>query len=408
MNWRTRKMNDQLFIEAAMRSKLYQKKLKNIELDDWNRIPFTTKDDLRKADTFDVLGVPLHQVATYHETSGTTGTPTPSWYSHKDHELGAQVVLQSSLKLNEQDVVLNRFPFALAIPSFIVYDACQKAGAGHIGVDKASMVTPDRRVIEIINRTNPTILTMLPSEAEKLYHVGLLMGVRFPTKGLRALLLAGELVSPARKKYIENLWGVPVHLLFGSTETGGLFMTCEHGHYHLDNPNVKIEAVDEKGRLVEKGTKGNCVISSSREGMPLLRYYNQDIIQLMDGSHCQCKKTEPIMIHYGRKEDVIEYQNKSVNFYELQEAVYTLHEVPFMWKIKTSINRVQFLCQFIEPVGTAILAAIQRELSEKLGFDIEIQQTDIIPIDKLMDKPAYGKYAYIEHEPIHEPELIVK
>ncbi|MED1420385.1 phenylacetate--CoA ligase family protein [Bacillus smithii] len=401
-------MKHQLFIEAAMRSKLYQNKLKNINLEDWNSIPFTTKEDLRKADTYDVLGVPLHQVATYHETSGTTGTPTPSWYSHKDHEHGAQVVLRSALKLNDQDIVLNRFPFALAIPSFIVYDACQNAGAVHIGVDKASMVTPDRRVIEIIQRTHPTVLTMLPSEAEKLYHVGMQMGVHFPTQGLRALLLAGELVSPARKKYIENMWGVPVHMLFGSTETGGLFMTCENGHYHLDNTNVLIEVVDDSGIPVEIGKTGNCVISSSREGMPLLRYFNQDIIQLMDGAHCDCKKTEPIMIHYGRKEDVIEYQNKSVNFYELQEAVYTLSRVPFMWKMKTSRNRVQFLCQFIEPIGEAILSAIQHELCEKLGFEVDIQLTEIIPLKKLTDKPAYGKYAYIERECADEHELLIK
>jgi phenylacetate-CoA ligase len=401
-------MKNQRFIEAAMRSKLYQKKLKNINLEDWNSIPFTTKDDLRNADTYDVLGVPLHQVATYHETSGTTGTPTPSWFSHKDIEQEAQVILQSSLNLNEHDIVLNRFPFAMAIPAFIVYWAAQKAGAVHIGVDKASMVTPDRRVVEIMERTHPTILTLLPSEAEKLYHVGMQMGVRFPTKGLRALLLAGELVSPARKKYIEKMWGVPVHLLFGSTETGGLFMTCENGHYHIDHPNVKIEVVDDSGLPVENGIKGNCVISSAREGMPLLRYANQDIIKLIDGAQCNCKKTEPIMIHYGRKEDVIEYQNKSVSFYELQEAVYTLSKVPFMWKMKISSDRVQFLCQFIEPAGEAIISTIKHELSEKLGFVIDIQQAEIIPLEKLTEKPAYGKYAYIERERINEPEVLAK
>jgi phenylacetate-CoA ligase len=401
-------MKNQLFIEAAMRSKLYQKKLTNINLEDWNSIPFTTKDDLRNAEIYDLLGVPLHQVATYHETSGTTGTPTPSWFSQRDIEQDAQVVLQSTLKLNEHDIVLNRFPFAMALPAFTVYWASQRVGAVHIGVDKASMVTPDRRVVEIMERTNPTILTLLPSEAEKLYHVGMQMGVRFPTKGLRALLLAGELVSPARKKYIENMWGVPVHLLFGSTETGGLFMTCENGHYHIDTPNVKIEVVDDAGTPVENGIKGNCVISTAREGMPLLRYANQDIIKIIDGAQCNCKKTEPIMIHYGRKEDVIEYQNKSVSFYELQEAVYTFSKVPFMWKMKISNDRVQFLCQYIEPLKETIIFNIKRELSEKLGFEMDIQQTEIIPLEKLIEKPAYGKYAYIERERINENVVFVK
>lgn len=397
-------MSNRLFIEAALRSKLYQKKLKNINLEDWNSISFTTKNDLRSADAYDMLGVPLHQVAAYHETSGTTGTPTPSWYSRKDIEQGVQIILQSPLQINENDIVLNRFPFALAIPSFMVYETTQKVGAGHIGADKASMVTPDRRVVEIMERTHPTILAMLPSEAEKLYYVGMQMGVRFPTKGLRALLLAGELISPARKKHIEQLWGVPVYGLFGSTETGGLFVTCENGHYHLDNPNVKIEVVDDFGNPVENGEKGNCVISSAREGMPLLRYANQDIVQIVDGSQCGCQKKEPIMLHYGRKEDVIQYQNKSITFYEVQEAVYTLHKVPFMWKIRVSSDRVQFLCQFIEPVDETAISNIKYELTEKLGIDIDVQQTVIIPLEKLTEKPAYAKYAYIESE----REVLVK
>ncbi|MGG1691662.1 AMP-binding protein [Heyndrickxia ginsengihumi] len=395
-------MRHQLFIEAALRSKLYQNKLQHIDLNDWINIPFTTKQDLRNVDTYDVLGAPLHKVATYHETSGTTGKPTPSWYTFQDHEDGADVVLNSPLNLHSEDIVLNRFPFALAIPSFIVYDATQKVKAGHIGVDKASLVTPDRRVVEIIQRTNPTILAMLPSEVEKLYHVAKLIGIQFPNPNLRALLLAGELVSPARKRYIEKMWNVPVHLLFGSTETGGLFMTQEDGHYHLDNPNVLVEVVDEDGIPVETGTVGNCVISSSREGMPLLRYYNQDIVQIID----KHEELKPIMVHYGRKEDLIDYKGKSITFYELQEAVYSLRNIPFMWKVKQTTDEVQFLCQFTEPAAETTMTSIQRELSEQLEIDIAVFQTDIISLDSLVAKPAYGKYAYIEKEAA--PNVIMK
>lgn len=226
-------MNNRTFIEAALKSSFYQKKLKEMNLNDWNSIPFTLKDDLRNIDAFDLLGAPIEEIATYHETSGTTGTPTPSWYSYNDVQQEAKVVLNSAIHLQKDDIILNRFPFAMAISSFIVYWACQKVEATHIGADKASYVTPHKRIVEIISRTNPTILAMLPSEVEKIYQSAVQMGITFPNKGLRALLLAGELVSPMRKKYLEKLWGVPVYLLFGSTETGGLSMTCEHGHLHL-------------------------------------------------------------------------------------------------------------------------------------------------------------------------------
>lgn len=150
-------MSAEDFLEMALKSKFYQQKLSGLNLSSWNDIPFTTKPELRNVDTYDVIGVPLDQIATYHETSGTTGTPTPSWYSHHDIEREIEVVLNSDLQLNEKDIVLNRFPFAMAIPAFIIYWTAGKVGAGHIGVDKASMITPDRRVIEIIERTNPSV-----------------------------------------------------------------------------------------------------------------------------------------------------------------------------------------------------------------------------------------------------------
>jgi phenylacetate-CoA ligase len=114
------------------------------------------------------------------------------------------------------------------------------------------------------------------------------------------------------------------------------------------------------------------------------------------------------MIHYGRKEDVIECQNKSVSFYELQEAVYTLGKVPFMWKMKISSDRVKFLCQFIEPAGETNISTIKHELSEKLGFEIDSQQAEIIPLERLTEKPDYRKYAYIERERINELEVLAK
>lgn len=139
-----------------------------------------------------------------------------------------------------------------------MYWEANKVHAGHIGVNQWSKATPLKRIVEIINRTSPTILALGPTEAVKLYQTAKQMEQSFPLQGLRALILGGELVSPARKRYIEELWGVPVYLLFGSTETGGLFVTCQNGHYHLNHLQEKVEVVDYKGKPVHSNTIGNC------------------------------------------------------------------------------------------------------------------------------------------------------
>lgn len=387
-------MNNKFFIEKALKSKFYQKKLDSIDLENWNSIPFTTKNDLRNVSPQDVLGVNQRDISTYHETSGTTGTPTPSWFSHNDVKQEADVLIRSDLKLTENDLILNRFPFAVALPAFILYWAANKVKAGHIGVDQWSKATPLKRVIEIINRTSPSILALGPTEAVKLYQTGKQMGQQYPIQGLRALVLGGEVVSPARKKYIEKLWGIPVYLLFGSTETGGLFVTCQNGHYHINHPQVKVEVVDDNGDLVQPNTIGNCVLSSGREGMPLLRYYNNDLVEIRKTNNCSCGDKNDILVHYGRKDDAITINTKEIKLYDIQEAVYSLSQVPFMWKMRIENGSIVFISQYLIEIDSK---SIQKELSTLLGVNVSIELQDIIPIETLTEKPAFGKYSYIEY-----------
>lgn len=385
-------MNNQSYIEAALQTDFYQKKLAGINLEHWQDIPFTTKEELRNVDTYEVLGVDPARIATYHETSGTTGKPTPSWFSHEDVQQEIDVMLRSDLNLNEKDIILNRFPFAVALPAFIIYWAARKVNAGHIGVEQWSNVTPLRRAVEIIDRVNPTILAIGPSEAIKLYQAGKQMGHQFPKSGLRALILAGELVSPTRKKYIEKLWGVPVYLLFGSTETGGLFLTCKEGHYHLNHPKVKVEAVDNQGIPVSSNTIGNCVITTAREGMPLLRYYNQDLIEIKQAG-CNCGSEDPILVHYGRKDDSTVVEGKTIRLLDVQEAVYSLSDVPFMWRLVYEDDQAVFKLQYINEINKD---AVQKELSDLLGINLSVELQEIIPLDTLTQMPPFGKSAYIE------------
>lgn len=393
-------LSDKEFVSAALKSKFYLKKLNGVRLGNWQGLPLTRKNELRQCDAYDVLGTSFENVATYHETSGTIGTPTPSWYSYSDTDQEAQVIIDSALGLNSKDLLMNRFPFALAVPSFILFWACQKVGAGHIALSKASMVTPHARVVEILKRTKPTIAAMLPSEAEIIAESARQQGVSLPTPNLRVLLLAGDLIGEERKKHLEKLWGVPVHCFFGSTETGGLFVTCKNGHYHLNHPKVKVEVVDKQFKPVPQGTKGYCVISSAREGMPLLRYFNEDIIEIRDGSNCGCGCTAPILIHYGREADHIVIGQKDLTFEDIQNAVYAQPVVPFLWRTHIYPDGLRFEYQLGQESSDAkTLKFLAKSLSERLAIPVEVQYQELMSRQTLVTKPKYSKFSYmIKHQ----------
>ena len=79
-------------IELAGHSPFYSKVLKDNgitadsiqSLDDLQKIPFTTKDDLRNNYPFGMAAIPIKDCVRVHSSSGTTGNPTVVLHSAKD------------------------------------------------------------------------------------------------------------------------------------------------------------------------------------------------------------------------------------------------------------------------------------------------------------------------------------
>ena len=64
-------------------------------LDDLQKFPFTTKQDLRENYPFGMFAVPRERVARVHASSGTTGKPTIVGYTRNDIDTWADLVARS-------------------------------------------------------------------------------------------------------------------------------------------------------------------------------------------------------------------------------------------------------------------------------------------------------------------------
>ena len=77
-------------ITHAMKSAFYQKHLSNLNvgdiksMEDFQKIPFTDKEDLRDAYPLGLQAVPDEKIIRIHSSSGTTGTPVIIPYTQKD------------------------------------------------------------------------------------------------------------------------------------------------------------------------------------------------------------------------------------------------------------------------------------------------------------------------------------
>ena len=90
----------QATVKHCMNSPFYKKRFEEIgikpedikSLDDLQKIPFTTKQDLRDTYPFGIASVPLRQCVRLHSSSGTTGNPTVILHTQKDIDEWANAV----------------------------------------------------------------------------------------------------------------------------------------------------------------------------------------------------------------------------------------------------------------------------------------------------------------------------
>lgn len=318
-------------ISQARNASFYKGKLEGIRLGsvhEIEKLPFVTKDDLREQSPHGMITVSRNELSHYIETFGTTGKPTSSWLTSEDFRNYARQINEAGVNFRPGDIVLIRFPYAFSSPAHIVQQAAKDRGACVVTAGSRTFVSPHSRVIECMHKLNVSVFCGLPFEAILLAETARLMGLEpgrdFPE--MRAICVAGELLTDLRKKWIENIWKVKVYDLYGSTETGNMAATCSHGQLHVSLEHFYFEIIDrDTYEVLPYGERGTLVVTTlTREAMPLIRYIIEDIAELHPGESCPCGSHAPILKLFGRKQDVITFKHSSITLTELEDLVLTL------------------------------------------------------------------------------------
>ena len=91
------------------------KTLKDIE-----KIPFTTKSDLREAYPLGLLAVPREEIVEVHASSGTTGKPTVTAYTQNDLDIWGECIARG-LKMagaEKEYIIQNAYGYGLFTGGF--------------------------------------------------------------------------------------------------------------------------------------------------------------------------------------------------------------------------------------------------------------------------------------------------
>ncbi len=278
-------------------------------LEDIEKLPFTTKDDLREAFPFGLFSAPISNISEIHVSSGTTGTPTLVSYSRKDIYLWADVMARSlsSAGVTKNDIIQIAYGYGLFTGGFGAHYGALKLGATVLPMSSGQT----KRQIFLMKALKPTVLACTPSYALYLAEEAESEGLSPKDISWKIGIFGAEPWSENMRKEVERRLGIKAHDIYGMSEIigPGVAMECSKKNgLHIWADVFYPEVIDPKTQkpVTDSIQKGELVITTlTKQGMPLIRYKTRDLVSI---SHekCKCGRTLPqISKISGRIDDML-------------------------------------------------------------------------------------------------------
>ncbi|MDR0671956.1 MAG: phenylacetate--CoA ligase, partial [Oscillospiraceae bacterium] len=274
---------------------------------DFEKLPFTEKEDLREAYPLGLLAAPDEAIVRIHSSSGTTGTPVIIPYTQKDVDDWALMFR----RCYETAGITNKDRIHIT-PGYGLWTAGIgfQLGAELLGAMAIPMGPGNTdKQIQMMMDLKSTVLGATSSYA-------LLLAEEIERRGVRDRIhlkkgvIGSERWGEKMRRRIASELGVELYDIYGLTEIygPGIGMSCRHEcGMHMWTDFLYYEIIDPKtGLPVPEGAIGEIVITTlQKEGAPLIRYRTHDLTRDLPGP-CACGLDFPrIDTLIGRSDDMV-------------------------------------------------------------------------------------------------------
>ena len=398
-------------LERARKSPHYKRCFEEMGLEigrirtvaDVERLPLTTKEDLRENWPYGFLACSRDELIRMHSSSGTTGRATVVFHTASDIEAWANLVARSMYMtgIRRSDVFQNMMTYGLFTGGLGFHYGAEKIGALVIPAGAGN----SKRQIQLMRDFETTAIHIIPSYALHLSSVFAEVGVdpRRDTK-LRTAFIGAEPHSEKMRRKIEELYGFRAFNSYGISEMNGpgvAFECPEQKGMHIWEDNFIVEIIDPVTlKPVPEGEEGELVMTTLlREGMPVLRYRTKDLTRIIPGP-CPCGRTHRRIDRIkGRTDDMMIL--KGVNIFPIQIEK-KLMEIPGVGtNFVIILDRVEYNDSMTVKVevrkeffggNLGQLEALRRRIVEELKSDILITpRVDLVEPDSLPKSEGKAK-----------------
>ena len=352
-------------------------------LDELNKLPFTTKKDLRDQYPFGLFAVPTTEIVRIHASSGTTGKPTVVGYTQNDLDVWAEVMARSlvSAKVFKDDIVQISYGYGLFTGGMGAHLGSERLGA--ITVPASTGNT--QRQLMLMKDFGTTAVCCTPSYAIVMAEQMQKEGYKLEDFKLKSGIFGAEPWDDKMRNDIEKRLNIEAFDIYGLSEImgPGVGIECEaHEGLHIQDDHFLAEIIDPDTLLpVADGTVGELVITTlTKEGIPLLRYRTGDLTYITH-EKCKCGRTTTRIGRIkGRVDDMLIIRGVNVFPSQVQTVLAKFDELSIHFVItvsrKGSLDNMKITAELRPGIDVDLAdlkKRIQKDMNSMLLVNSEIE-----------------------------------
>ncbi|MGB0129979.1 phenylacetate--CoA ligase family protein [Chlorobium sp.] len=298
-------------------------------IDDLQKLPFTTKQDLRDNYPFGLFAVPQQEIVRLHASSGTTGKSTVVGYTHNDILMWSEVVARSLTMagVSGSDIIQVAYGYGLFTGGLGLHYGAEKIGASVIPISGGNT----KKQLQLMEDFGSTAIACTPSYAAYLGEALIEEKIDRKNIKLKAGIFGAEPWTEEMRAQIEQLLGLKAYDIYGLSEVIGpgvsMECSCQNGMHIFEDHFIPEIINPETGELLPYGELGELVFTpATKEAMPLLRYRTRDLTRL-HAEPCQCGRTLVRMEKcVGRSDDMLIIRGVNVFPSQIESVLLEMNE----------------------------------------------------------------------------------
>jgi len=355
-------------------------------IDDLDKLPYTTKQDLRDNYPFGLFAVPMSEIVRIHASSGTTGKSTVVGYTRNDISTWSEVMARTltSAGATRNDFIQIAYGYGLFTGGLGLHYGGEKIGASVIPISGGNTM----RQIEIMRDFGSTVLACTPSYALYLAEAIQESGIDRSEFRLKAGVFGAEPWTENMRKEIEDKLKVKAIDIYGLSEVigPGVASECQFQEgLHINEDHFYPEIIDpDTLKVLQEGTTGELVFTTlTKEGLPLIRYRTRDLTRITT-SKCKCGRTLVRMDKcLGRSDDMLIIRGVNLFPSQLEHVLLEMSGIkPHYLLIVDRINNLDTLelrvevdeAFFLDKISQleSLRKTISENLESSLGLSIKV------------------------------------